>query len=171
MFNSRFNGILAADRKTTLKGLYDIHTNLVQWPENFQPTHARWEPVKSDGDHLANSASKVANGPVEHSRGDLGGVETSVTFPKLEPVYARNFMIHDFYMDGAPDASLGRPGPRIASNDLASISDDILDELPLKCRQVFDEAKERELNWRSRWLTEETDGMRAHFLPTTAWYP
>jgi len=42
---SVFNSQLATQRRKTLNGVYDTHTNLMCYPRIMQPTHARWEFV------------------------------------------------------------------------------------------------------------------------------
>ena len=42
---SRFNSELAAARRQTLEGVYDIYTNQMHYPAIMQHTHAKWEPV------------------------------------------------------------------------------------------------------------------------------
>jgi chromatin structure-remodeling complex protein RSC7 len=45
-------------------------------------------------------------------------------------------------------------------NGLSSVSDDIKDELPPECRKAFEEALEKELQWKSKWGTETQFGHR-----------
>ena len=125
----------------------------------MQPTHARWEDAKGE----------VADGP----NVDEGGPdqELSVLFKKLDPVYARNFMIHDIYLKHAPESRFGPPGLDNDPQSLSSIPSDILGELPQDCRQAFEQAKSSEMSWRLQWSTESTDGKRGKFLPTVEWFP
>lgn len=44
---SRFNSVLAHNRLGNLRGVYDIHTNSMQYPKTMQPTHARFEQLQS----------------------------------------------------------------------------------------------------------------------------
>jgi chromatin structure-remodeling complex protein RSC7 len=154
---SRFNGFLAAARQKNRNGLYDIHTNSMQWPSALQPTHARWRIVN--------------DGTVDGT--DLGAelAEKMTIFPKLDSIYARNFRIHDVYLETAPDATMGAPGIADDGSCLSNIPDDLVDELPPECRDAFQEARLREIEWKSRWRTEAVDGKRAHFLPATTWFP
>ena len=91
------------------------------------------------------------------------------TLPKLEAVYARNFRIHDLCLESAPDSSLGPPGLDDDPTSLTNVPRDVVDELPPECRAAFDEARSREVDWKSKWLTEATDGMRARFTPSMNW--
>ncbi|KKK11970.1 nuclear localization protein [Aspergillus rambellii] len=40
---TNFNSAILHARRQTLDGIYDIHTNIMQYPKIMQPTHARWE--------------------------------------------------------------------------------------------------------------------------------
>lgn len=154
---SRYNGSLKVARNQNSNGLYDIHTNVTQWPMNLQPTHARWE-IESNGRDGYRELGE-----------ELG--QKLTIFPKLDPVYARNFRIHDIYLESASESALGVPGVADEETSLDSVPNHILDELPPECRQAFQEARDREAKWKSGWNTEAVDGRRAHFLPATNWYP
>lgn len=160
--HSRFNSVLAGFRKEVLPGVYDIHTNTMQYPTTAQPTHARWERADTEPDVTA-----ITNGMNGHTIESSD--PTPTTLPKLDPVYARNFRIHDLCLESAPDSTLGPPGLDLDPTSLINVSRDVLDELPVECRAAFMEARGRELEWKGRWLTEETDGLRASFIPSTQW--
>jgi len=155
--SSRFNGFLTAARKQNANGLYDIHTNSVQWPSAMQPTHARWDVENDERDDEIELSAELA--------------KKWTIFPKLDAVYARNFRIHDVCLETAPDSTLGVPGIADDETSLSNIATEIVDELPPECREAFEEAIDREREWKTRWRTETTDGRRAHFLPATAWFP
>lgn len=152
--SSRFNSTLRAARDDNREGVYDIHTNTMQWPKHLQPTHARWEQV-SYGEDSHDEEVEIL----------------SSNFSKLNPVYARNFRIHDLCAESAPSSTMPNPGLGAEGRSLAAIPTDILDELPAECREAFDKAAEDEMNWRSRWLNESIDGHRAHILSSVDWYP
>lgn len=152
--------MLAGIRKETLSGVYDVHTNVMQYPSIAQPTHARWERADLETDLKA-----ITNGMNGHA---ISSRELTV-LPKLEPVYARNFRIHDLCLESAPDSSLGPPGLDEDPTSLANVPRDVLDELPPECRAAFEGARTREIDWKSKWLTEATDGMRARFTPSMNW--
>ena len=97
--------------------------------------------------------------------------EKMTIFPTLDAVYARNFRIHDFYLETAPDSVMGIPGIADDEKGLENIPDNVVDELPPECREAFLVARSGETAWKSRWSTEAVDGKRAHFLPATAWFP
>jgi chromatin structure-remodeling complex protein RSC7 len=155
--SSRFNGFLTAARKQNANGLYDIHTNSMQWPLAMQPTHARWDVENDERDDETELSAELA--------------KKWTIFPKLDAVYARNFRIHDVYLETASDSTLGVPGIADDETSLSNIATEIVDELPPECREAFEEAINRETEWKTRWQTETTDGRRAHFLPATAWFP
>jgi chromatin structure-remodeling complex protein RSC7 len=148
---SRFNGALASARRLNFDGLYDIHTNTIQWPGHMQPTHARWEKINN-------------NHPDEDD-------EILHRLPHLDPVYARNFRIHDLCLEAAPESALGRPGINLDENDLSSLPPHVLEELPDECLEALREAQRREKAWQRKWTSEKMDGLRAHFLPSVDWYP
>ncbi|KAK5204728.1 chromatin structure-remodeling complex subunit RSC7 [Exophiala xenobiotica] len=148
---SRFNSTLAAGRLENLNGVYDIHTNAMHWPSHMQPTRARWEVIHDEqGAELQEETHKL---------------------PPLDPVYARNFRIHDLCLESAPESWLGRPGPDGDNEGLSSIPSTILEELPAQCLQAFEGAKAREVDWRGKWHSERVDGLRARFLTSIDWYP
>jgi chromatin structure-remodeling complex protein RSC7 len=167
---SGFNSALTAARDENNEGHYDIHTNTLQWPKTMQPTHARWETVKPEGANAQQSGQgRLTNGT--HDDEDDVGQELSSIFQRLDPVYPRNFMIHDIHLKSAPDSSLGPPGLDTDPQSLSNLPSDIVDELPADCRQAFEEAKKREMAWKSQWNTEATDGKRGKFMPTVDWFP
>lgn len=136
----------------------------------MQPTHARWENAEACGIHGHDDDQKrLVNGADAHA--DDIEEELCSHFRKLDPVYPRNFMIHDVYLKSAPDSKLGPPGLDHDPLSLSSLPSDILDELPANCRQAFEEAKNSEIAWRSQWSTEIADGKRGKFLPTSEWFP
>ena len=147
---SRFNSTLSKVRQRNTNGVYDIHTNSMHWPNNLQSTHARWQKVGAQDEAMADMAQKL---------------------PPLKPVYARNFRIHDFCLESAPDSSLGLPGHDNDEVSLGAIPPSVMAELPDDCLEALQSAQSREVAWRSQWTTEKSDGMRAHFLPSIEWYP
>jgi chromatin structure-remodeling complex protein RSC7 len=145
---STFNASLAEARKTNFPGLYEIHTNTMQFPKHMQPTHGRWEKVKP------NSTGEELN-----------------RLPAVEPVYTRSFRIHDFAFEGAPNSTFTAPGIDSDENGLGAIVSEALDELPPECLTALHEAQRQEAHWRSKWRDERRDGLRASFLPSVEWFP
>jgi chromatin structure-remodeling complex protein RSC7 len=148
---SRFNSQLAASRRENTDGVYDIHTNVMQFPANMQPTHARWELVV---DHESTIEPEQKDG-----------------LPHLDPVYGRNFRIHDLCVESAPESWFAPAGVDGADGGLSSIPPAIIEELPADCLLAFREARMREEDWRSKWHTEGRDGLRARLLPSFEWFP
>ncbi|KAI5255742.1 hypothetical protein E4T42_01803 [Aureobasidium subglaciale] len=143
---SRFNSNLTAARRANLDGVYDINTNLMFYPKIMQPTHVKWEHVKSTED-APNSNGEPA------------------VFQPLPDRISRNYLVTDTYFESAPRANLGVPGPDgdaddLSTNGLSTIPQDVLDELPEECRAAFNEAKNAEIAWKSKWHNEHTDGAR-----------
>ncbi|KAJ5748168.1 uncharacterized protein N7511_009864 [Penicillium nucicola] len=58
---SNYNHKLADMRRTNLKGVYEVHTNTMQYPKIMQPTHARWEAVPAESDAQAGLASNMSS--------------------------------------------------------------------------------------------------------------
>lgn len=134
-----------------MNGIYDIHTNVMQWPANTQPTHARWEAVDDISDRETfNKDSRL---------------------PHLNSVYSRNFRIHDICLDSAPESWFSKPGADAESTGLTSVPLEVLEELPQAALSAFANARDREANWRGKWQTERIDGLRAHILPSIEWFP
>lgn len=136
----------------------------------MQPTHARWERVEWDEANDGEDGQKQLENGVNTPEQDADHGLPSI-FKKLDPVYTRNFMIHDLVLESAPESKLGPPGLDYDPQSLSSVPDNILTELPPDCRQAFEEARQGEMSWRSRWNTETTDGHRGRFMPTVEWFP
>ena len=165
---------MTAIRHANRDGVYDTNTNMMFYPKIMQPTHYRWELVndEEDGDtpmsngisHLTNGVNGVhLNGTSHHHQ--RSKPKSNTIFPPVKPVVSRNFMVVDTVFESPPYNGMGVPGPDgdafdVGPNGISGISDDILAELPPDCRAAFDEAKSRELQWKSRWGSEKEDGMR-----------
>ena len=174
---SRYNSTLATARRANLGGVYDIHTNLMQYPQIMQPTHARWEQLPPSTKAPSSSPQSSAN----HDHADKGDAEgesleidgqadeskDDTFFPPVDPVISRNYMVADMYYEGPPKPDMPYPGPDgdmydIGPKGLCSIADDIIAELPEECKKSFYEAREVERQWKARWGSEHEDGARAH---------
>ncbi|KAI1172903.1 hypothetical protein F4777DRAFT_559891 [Nemania sp. FL0916] len=142
---SRFNADLAAVRRMNMAGIYDVHTNTIQYPAIMQPTHARIEQV-------VRPSSPTATDDNDNPR-----------FPPLDPKISRNFTVMDTYME-TPPAGISpavyeqREVPSFLSEfqGLGSVSGDILEELPPQCQEAFFKALKQENNWKSAWGSEQT---------------
>ncbi|EMR68598.1 putative chromatin structure-remodeling complex protein rsc7 protein [Eutypa lata UCREL1] len=140
---SRFNSEIGAIRRMNLTGVYDIHTNTMQYPATMQPTHVKVEQVKD---------STVSDSP---------------RFPSMDPKIPRNFKVVDTYMQSppagiAPAAMEQREVPSFLAEfqGLGAVSDDIKDLLPPECREAFDKALDNENEWKAQWGTESEDAHR-----------
>ncbi|KAK4110236.1 hypothetical protein N656DRAFT_830878 [Canariomyces notabilis] len=152
----QFNSVLTAVRRANLNGVYDIHTNQMHYPRIMQPTHARIEPVAAD--------KEDPNNPSDTS---------SSIFPPLKPAISRNFLVLDTHFETPPagvspvaydvpfrtspaDAEASAAADFLAPfKGLAAVSDEIRDLLPDECRAAFDQARNQELAWFSRWGDEK----------------
>jgi chromatin structure-remodeling complex protein RSC7 len=137
-----------------LNGIYDPHTNIMQYPKIMQPTHAKWVQID---DYEVKSKGAT---PHDQTSGD----EPTI-FPPVDPILSRNYMVVDIIYESAPASNLGVPGPDggvcdIGFNGLADISDDIKADLPPECLRAFEEALEKERSWKSNWGLESQNGFR-----------
>lgn len=144
--SSAFNAGINAIRKLNNAGVYDIHTNTMQYPASMQPTVARIEQILLQDQDQDQEAAKAD--PV---------------FPPVPLKMARNFAVIDTYFEtpaagGAPAAvEKSDPADFVAQfNRLGAVSDDIKDLLSTECREAFDKAVQKEMDWRSRWGLEAT---------------
>ncbi|RDA93115.1 hypothetical protein CP533_4081 [Ophiocordyceps camponoti-saundersi (nom. inval.)] len=136
IFNSGINAI----RKLNNAGVYDIHTNLVQYPAIMQPTLARIEQVPLGDQPTSKDGDK---------------------FPPVPPRLVRNFLVLDTYMESPPAGAAATASSKgdsadllTAFNGLAAVSDEIKDLLPPECRAAFDKALEQDREWKARWGPE-----------------
>ena len=169
--DSQFNRTLSTNRRQNLNGVYDVHTNIMQYPKIMQHTHAKWEQVHPEtfesksqnmtngriiGDHVNGYGSAIP----EHDRA------TDTLFSPLPESFARNFMIVDTYAHGPPTSTFGYPGPPgsvvdVGPSTLTDISEDVIAVLPEESRKALLEMQEEARKWQSSWGTEEQDKMRA----------
>ncbi|CAG8134445.1 unnamed protein product [Penicillium olsonii] len=147
---SNYNHKLADMRRVNLNGVYDVHTNIMQYPKIMQPTHARWERVPP-GPELAtaiglasemNSLNIEANGsPNEvdtqaleskesHEPAD-GEPETAAIpsiFPPVPPQVYNRYVVQDIAYESPQYSNMGIPGPDgdvhdIGPNGMISVAD------------------------------------------------
>ena len=170
-FDSQFNSTLATNRRYNLNGVYDVHTNILQYPKIMQHTHARWEqiypePVES---RIHNSINVKVDGAEINGNGSSlheHDQRADSFFTPPSESYLRNFMIVDSYARGPPTSTFGYPGPPgsvvdVGPPKLTEVADDVIAVLPDNCRRAFFEAQEEERRWQSSWGMEEQDKMRA----------
>lgn len=141
---SIFNAEIGAIRRANNRGVYDVHTNMIQFPAIMQPTHVR---VMQVSDSSTPTDSKI--------------------FTPLKPQIPRNFKVIDTTMElppaGVAPAAYdphGAPPFLTDFQGLGAISDDIKDLLPPDCRQAFDNALQNENGWIAKWGPESRDAHR-----------
>jgi chromatin structure-remodeling complex protein RSC7 len=157
-------------RRKTLNGVYDPHTNMMNYPSIMQPTHARWEQVPDvevnpDAEiNVILYGSSKTHSHEDEKLPDADSRPTSI-FGPVKPIYSRNFLIVDTLYENPLYSHLGTPGPDgsgvdTSFNGLSAISNEMKDLLPPECRMKFDKALSKELEWKEKWTTEAKDSMR-----------
>lgn len=140
--HSTFNAGINAIRKLNNAGVYDIHTNVMQYPATMQPTRARIEQVAPEDEQAAAD---------------------SAIFPPVPTKMARNFFVADTYFEtssagvisaSAVDGTAGSPDFLASFQGLSAVSDEIKDLLPPECRAAFDGAVAKGASYRSKWGPE-----------------
>jgi chromatin structure-remodeling complex protein RSC7 len=185
-------------RKATMGGVYDIHTNTMQYPQITQPTHCRWERVppadlhkdmsalnlttdSDTTDSAQNKGSYVELIP----QGDTSTEKPSTIFPPVPAHIANNYLVQDIVYESPPYSNMGIPGPdgdlrNLQPNGIVSTANpthpefmtpEIIALLPPECKEALIEAAAREVEWKSKWSTEANDGARAQPTKSFAWYP
>ncbi|KAL2207446.1 nuclear localization protein [Sarocladium strictum] len=136
---SVFNAGINAIRKMNNAGVYDIHTNTMQYPAIMQPTRARVEQIAPE-DEEARAAGSELFTPVPH---------------KL----SRNFAVMDTSYEsggyGSAAAKTDTTDFLATFNGLESVPAEIRNLLPEECRRAFDGAVSKDREWQSKWGTEE----------------
>ena len=164
--NSQLNSALTTNRRQNLSGVYDVHTNITQYPKIMQHTHAKWEQIYPETAESING--KVNGAEVNGNRPsfDEHNQLSKTLFTPLPESYSHNFMIVDAYAQGPPTSTFGYPGlpgsvVDVGPPGLTEVADEVIAMLPDQCRTAFFEAREQEYKWQSSWGTEEQDKMRA----------
>ncbi|KAJ5774497.1 Chromatin-remodelling complex RSC SWI/SNF subunit Rsc7/Swp82 [Penicillium paradoxum] len=203
---SNFNSKLAEMRRANLGGVYDVHTNTMQYPKIMQPTHARWERVPPapatgstelttdmDSMNLANGSSPAPGDPIPHKpeesreavTGESSTQQSTTTFPPVPAHLHDRYIIQDVVYESPQYSNMGIPGPDgdvhdIGPNGLVSVanpqhpefmSPEIIALLPPECKEALLDAAAQEVQWKSKWSTETTDGERTQPTKSYAWYP
>ncbi|KAI9673175.1 MAG: hypothetical protein M1817_003037 [Caeruleum heppii] len=167
---SQFNASLANARKQNWNGVYDSHTNMLQYPQITQPTHVRWEHLPSK----ISPTSTYGRGADDfHDSGldtddstPADPISESSIFVPLDGGYLQNHLVIETHFVTPITSTVGLPGPdaegfEFDATGLDAVSDDILAELPGECLRAFQAAKEQEQHWKSNWSVEAEDGSRA----------
>ena len=179
---SRYNSMLAGERRQAANGIYDIHTNVMHYPRNTQPTHARWErvpepeqpvapeesrsnPVFTNGPNGTSSSDDAAHTDGDGSAGPRQPENSDTIFPPIPPSITRNFMVTDIVYVSPAMPDMPYPGPDGQLMDefdtsLSSVPQDIIDLLDDQQRHDFLQAREFERQWKSQWKTEREDKLR-----------
>lgn len=201
--SSAYNHKLAESRKAVIKdgGIYDIHTNTMQYPQIMQPTHCRWERVPTPEDNstasLMTDLSSLTIAPKKPQSppGDEDqpqnepsaepSEESPSIFPPVPKQISDQYLIQDIVYESPQYSNMGLPGPdgdlrNMHPNGLTSVANpahpefmtpEILALLPDECKEALVETAAAEVEWKSRWSTEATDGQRAQISRSYAWYP
>jgi len=146
---SNFNSTLKrARQEVNSTGVYDAHTNLMCWPANMQPTHARWEqvwdtPSVDDDDHL----------------------KAVSYFEPLPGVISRNYLVVDTHLQGSTAAHMVNKTSSYFPSPLPEISEEDLLGLPEDCREALLQAKREAESWTSQWIDEAHNTLRARLKP------
>ncbi|PWY76468.1 hypothetical protein BO94DRAFT_204745 [Aspergillus sclerotioniger CBS 115572] len=128
---------------------------------------------------VSSEANEAGDGQTESETTDAS------IFSTVPVALSRRFAIHDIHYESSPYSNLGVPGPDgdvhdLGSNGLVSVansmnpeftSPEVLEELPLECKEALIEAAAREWEWKSKWSREASDGARATSLKSYAWFP
>ncbi|KAL8715679.1 MAG: hypothetical protein Q9225_006317 [Loekoesia sp. 1 TL-2023] len=149
---SRFNTSIALTRRQNLEGVYDPHTNVLQYPRIMQPTHARWETCDT-------SCYSPSAGSIDEDR------RSDSKFPRIPSILERNFLIADTYFLSPPVTSFAIPGPDgdvldVGPPGLAATSENDAATMPFDCRRALESAQQEAMKWKSFWKGEGVDGAR-----------
>ncbi|KAL5336478.1 chromatin remodelling complex Rsc7/Swp82 subunit-domain-containing protein [Aspergillus crustosus] len=196
---ANFNAVLSHTRRQNLGGIYDIHTNLIQYPKIMQPSHARWERIPPPDPRGENKLAKgmstltLSNGTTEdenaqpetETQENEPEQETPTIFSAIPAALSRRFAVLDAHCESPPYSNMGVPGldgdvHDLGANGLISaanpnhpefVSPEILEELPAGCKEALIEAASHEWEWKSKWVSEVGDGARTVPLKSYAWFP
>lgn len=136
-------------RRANLGGVYDVHTNIMQYPKIMQPTHARWErvpPAPTPGStelttnmnslNLTNGGSPSGTDDqpsheAEESRktatGESSTQKPTTSFPPVPAHLQNRYIIQDIVCESPQYSNMGVPGPDgdvhdIGPNGLVSVA-------------------------------------------------
>jgi chromatin structure-remodeling complex protein RSC7 len=136
-------------RRANLGGVYDVHTNIMQYPKIMQPTHARWERVppapaatsaelttNMDSLNLNNGGSpsgteiKKLDETRESHETATGEASAKISTTTFKPVPAHlhdRYVIQDIVYESPQYSNMGIPGPDgdvldVGPNGLVSVA-------------------------------------------------
>ena len=152
---SRFNTSMTAMRRKNLEGVYDPHTNTLQYPKIMQPTHAQWEELTYSAD------------PALPEKGQ----RTDSRLPEVPALLKRNFLVSDTYYVHPPMSEVGYPGP---DGDILDIGppgplatlESVAATIPVECLRSLQLARSKAMEWKKTWAGEGSDGARAQLRIT-----
>ncbi|KAJ5736863.1 Chromatin-remodelling complex RSC SWI/SNF subunit Rsc7/Swp82 [Penicillium malachiteum] len=152
-----FNSRLSQMRKTNMGGVYEVHTNVMQYPQITQPTHVRYEHVPPPSidprENLMGGLSSLNLAPGPSTTEDAGSSSTIPSdttsppiFPPVPKSVSDNYMVQDIIFEAPPYSNMDS-------------------------KKALEEAQAAELEWKQRWSTEAEDGARSEMVKSFAWYP
>jgi len=140
---SNFNHLLSLERKTSLTGVYEPHTNLTFYPSNLQPSVAKWELISPDL-------------PDNKSGGNPNSNRSAIDFNLLTPAQTFNFKPM-YKCDEKEFLPLNDRG-----SGLRDVPADVYSDLPSDIKRAIKERIEKEQEWENIWQGgEAAHGMRS----------
>ncbi|KAJ5760574.1 Chromatin-remodelling complex RSC SWI/SNF subunit Rsc7/Swp82 [Penicillium odoratum] len=137
-------------------------------------------PNDQSAEEPSSSSLKPSNSDIQQD-----STEQSSIFPPVSKSLSDRHVIQDIIYETPSHSNMGLPGPdgdmhTLTSNGLVSLggplhpefmSPEIIAMLPEECREGLLEHAAHEIEWKSRWSTEATDGARGKPTKSYAWYP
>lgn len=135
---------------------------------------------------LASHEKRTTGPPTSDDKPDAKTDEQpSTIFPPVPASVSNRYVVQDIIYQSPPYSNMGIPGPdgdlrTMNPNGITSLvnsphpefmTPEIIALLPEDCKKAFDEAVQRELEWKKQWSTEAEDGARSRPLKSYAWYP
>ncbi|KAL8758773.1 MAG: hypothetical protein Q9199_001248 [Rusavskia elegans] len=147
---SRYNASITVIRRKNLEGVYDPHTNTLQYPKIMQPTHAQWE----------ESTRSIDSSSAEHDQ------RIDSRFSEVPAILKRNFLVSDTYYVNPPVSDVGNPGPDgdvldLGPRGLVTTSGSVAAAMPVDCLRALHSARGEAMEWKKAWAGEDRDGARA----------
>lgn len=121
----------------------------------------------------------------EPTTGETSTERPATIFPSLPAHLHDRYVIQDVVYESPPYSNMGIPGPDgdvhdIGPNGLVTVANpehpefmtpEILELLPPECKEALVDVATQEVEWKSKWTTETTDGERTQPTKSYAWYP
>ncbi|KAJ6137784.1 Chromatin-remodelling complex RSC SWI/SNF subunit Rsc7/Swp82 [Penicillium samsonianum] len=142
----------------------------------------------SNGGSPSGHENQTAHETQESQEATTGETSTESPATTFSPVPAHlhdRYVIQDIVYESPSYSNMGIPGPDgdvhdIGPNGLVSVANpehpefmtpEILELLPPECKEALIDAAAQEVEWKSKWTTETTDGERTQPTKSYAWYP